>query len=241
MQKKIVMLTAYSTPSAFIADNAGVDIILVGDSVANVVHGFKSTKEIGMEEMLLHVKACARAKPKALLVADMPYKSYSNSMLALENAKKFLDAGAKAIKIEGFDPKVMKTLTENKIKVMGHIGYLPQTDKKPIIKKDEKKLLEEALNLEATGCEWIVLELVPEKIAKLITEKISIPTIGIGSGRYCSGQVLVFHDLLGLNPVEFKPKYLKQYANLKKEAIKAVKQYAKEVRTGKFPQKKNCY
>ena len=241
MQKKIVMLTAYSTPSAFIADSAGVDIILVGDSVANVVHGYKSTKQIGMEEMLLHTAAVVKAKPKALIVSDMPYNSYSNPMLALENAKKFLDTGAKAIKLEGFHPKVMQILSENKIRVMGHIGYLPQTDKKPIIKKDEKKLLEEALNLEATDCEWIVLELVPEKIAKLITEKISSPTIGIGSGRYCSGQVLVFHDLLGLNPVEFKPKYLKQYANLKKEAVRAVKKYAKEVREGKFPQKKNCY
>jgi len=235
------MLTAYDFPSASIADKANVDLILVGDSAANVIHGFKSTKEIGMEEMLLHVKACARAKPKALLVADMPYNSYSNPMLALENAKKFLEAGAKAIKLEGFDPKVMKTLTENKIRVMGHIGYLPQSDKKPIVKKNEETLLEEATNLESAGCEWIVLELVPEKIAKKISKELSISTIGIGSGRYCSGQVLVFHDLLGLNAVEFKPKYLKQYANLKKEAINAVKQYAKEVREGKFPQKKNCY
>ena len=241
MKKKIVMLTAYSIPSAVIADSAGVDIILVGDSVANVVYGYKSTKQIGMEEMLLHTHSVARAKPKALIVADMPFKSDSNSSIALKNAKKFLKIGAQVVKVEGEKIKVIETLSKNKIKVMGHIGYLPQTDSKPKIKRDSEKLLKQAINLEKAGCKYLVLELVPEEIAKLITKKISIPTIGIGSGRYCSGQVLVFHDLLGLNAVEFKPKYLKQYANLKKEAIKAVKQYAKEVRTGKFPTKKNTY
>jgi len=239
--KKIVMLTAYDFPSASIADKAGVDIILVGDSAANVVHGLKSTKQIGMREMLLHVKAVCRAKPKALVVADMPYKSFSNSLVALRNAKKFLEAGAKAVKIEGCKPKVVSALVKNNMKVMGHLGYLPQSDKKPIVKKEEKGLLRDAKKLEQAGCSWLVLELVPEKIAKKITEEIDIPTIGIGSGRYCGGQVLVFHDLLGLNAIDFKPRFLKQYANLKKDAVKAVKKFALEVRSGKFPSKKNSY
>ena len=235
------MITAYSYPSAKIADNAGVDIILVGDSAANVVHGMKSTKEIKIEQMLWHIESVARAKPKALIVGDMPYKSYSNSEIALNNAKKFLKAGAEAIKLEGPKYKIVETLAKKKIKVMGHIGYLPQTDKKPALKKDEELLLKQALALEKAGCTWIVLEMVPEKIAKKITETIKIPTIGIGAGRYCSGQVLVFHDLVGLNPDNFKPKFLKQYAQLGKDAEKAVKQYVKDVKNSNFPSKKNSY
>tara|TARA_Y100000310_G_C20703003_1_gene831842 strand:+ start:11269 stop:11973 length:705 start_codon:yes stop_codon:yes gene_type:complete len=234
------MLTAYDYPSASIADKANVDLILIGDSAANVIHGLKSTKQIGMDEMLLHTKAVARVKPKAKIIADMPYKSYSNSKVALKNAKKFLKEGADAVKIEGAKIKVIETLVKNKIKVMGHLGYLPQSGK-PKIAKQETKLLAQAKKLQKAGCLWIVLELVPEKIAKKITEEISVPTIGIGAGKYCSGQVLVFHDLLGLNPSNFKPKFLKQYASLGKESVKAVKKYAIEVREGKFPGKKNTY
>lgn len=241
------MLTAYDFPSSFIASEAGVDLILVGDSAANVVHGMKSTTEIGMNEMLLHARAVARAKPKCVIVGDMPFKSYQTPQIALENAEKFLEAGANAVKIEGAKMEIVQTLVFSKIKVMGHLGYLPQTDAKPRVKGRENEaeanqLLEDAIALEKAGISWLVLELVPEKIAKKITESISIPTIGIGAGRFCSGQVLVFHDLLGLNPDDsFKPKFLKRYANLKKEAITAVKKYCREVRSGKFPGKENAY
>ncbi|MCR4335449.1 MAG: 3-methyl-2-oxobutanoate hydroxymethyltransferase [archaeon] len=243
--KKIVMITAYDYSSASIANDAGVDFILVGDSAANVVHGMKSTREIRMEEMLVHVKAVCRAKPKAIVVADMPYKSDSTPASALKNAKLFLKAGAKAVKIEVSEDtkiKVIETLVKNKIKVMGHLGYLPQSNSKPKVNKEETKLLKDSALLELIGCSWLVLELVPEKIAGEITELLSIPTIGIGAGKYCSGQVLVFHDLVGLNADDsFKPKFVKQYASLKKDAVKAVKKYAKEVREGKFPKKKNSY
>ena len=139
--KKIVMLTAYDFPSARISDEAGVDIILVGDSAANVVHGMKSTREIGMDQMLVHVRTVARAKPNALIVADMPFKSFSTPSIALKNAKKFLEAGADAVKIEGEKISVVERLVKSKIKVMGHIGYLPQTGKKPKVKG--RKLAEE--------------------------------------------------------------------------------------------------
>ncbi|PIN85486.1 MAG: 3-methyl-2-oxobutanoate hydroxymethyltransferase [Candidatus Diapherotrites archaeon CG11_big_fil_rev_8_21_14_0_20_37_9] len=239
---KIVMVTAYDYPSAKIVDEAGIDIILVGDSVANVVHGMKSTREIGMNEMLVHVKAVARAEPKAMIIADMPYRSYSTPKTALANAKKFLKAGANAVKIEGQKQKIAKALSKNKIRVMGHIGYLPQSDAKPIVKKDAEKLIDSAIALEKAGCSWIVLELVPEKISRLISDTLTIPTIGIGAGKYCAGQVLVFHDLVGLNADDsFNPRFLKKYANLKKDAVAAVKKYAKDIQEGKFPAKKNSY
>jgi len=239
--RKLVVITAYDYSSALIAAQGNVDLILVGDSAANVIHGFNSTSKIGMKEMLLHVAAVARAKPKIPIIADMPFHSYSNPKIALQNAKKFLKVGANAVKIEGVKLEIVKKLKKNKIKVMGHLGYLPQTSKKVKVNRDEDLLLKNAIALEKAGCKWLVLELVPESIAKKITNSLKIPTIGIGAGRYCSGQVLVFHDVLGLNPEEFKPKFLKQYANLKKDAIKGIKKYSKEVRSGKFPTKKNIY
>src|SRR3989344_3708116 len=189
MAKKLVMITAYDYPSASIADSAGVDLILVGDSAANVIHGFDSTTKIGMKEMLIHVGDVCRAK----------------------------------------------------IKVMGHLGYLPQTQSKPKVAREEEKLLKEAKALEKAGCSWLVLELVPETIARKISKELKIPTIGIGAGRYCDGQVLVFHDLLGLSPGNFNPRFLKKYENLREKAVKAVSKYAKEVRAGKFPEKKHTY
>ena len=244
--KKLAMLTAYDFPSASIADAAGIDIILVGDSAANVVHGMKSTREISMGEMLSHVKAVAAAKPKALIVADMPYKSFSTPAIALKNAKKFLRAGAGAVKIEGEKIDVVQRLRRSGIKAMGHLGYLPQTDMKPLVKgrdaDGEAELIRAAKGMQDAGCSWLVLELVPEKVAQEITRRLLIPTIGIGAGRYCGGQVLVFHDLLGLNADEdFKPRFLKKYADLRGAAIKAVKRYVKDVRAGRFPSKKNTY
>ncbi len=249
-RRKIVMLTAYDYPSAFIAASAGVDIILVGDSAANVVHGLKSTTQIGMPEMLLHTRAVARgiaiSARSPLVVGDMPAHSYDTPELALENAKKFIAAGAGAVKIEGEKTEIVRTLVGDGIKVMGHLGYLPQTDAKPKVKGREEPeallLIEFAKNLEAAGCSWLVLELVPKQIAKRISESITIPTIGIGAGKFCGGQVLVFHDLLGLNPDDnFRPKFLKRYANLKADAIEAVKKYAREVRDGEFPQQIHSY
>jgi len=241
MPKKLVMITAYDLSSASIVDEAKVDLILVGDSAANVIHGLDSTTKIGMKEMLIHVADVCRIKPKVPVIADMPHLSYANPQKALENAQKFLNVGANAVKIEGSKIDVVKKLRKNKIKVMGHLGYLPQTTKKPKINRGEELLLKESLALQKAGISWLVLELVPEQIAKNLTKKLKVPTIGIGAGRYCSGQVLVYHDVLGLNPGNFKPKFLKQYADLRSSAIKALKKYSSEVRSGKFPQKKNTY
>lgn len=243
---KIAVLTAYDFPSASIAGAAGVDIILVGDSAANVVHGMESTRLIGMDEMLAHVRAVAAARPKAPIVADMPFGSDRSPSLALRNAEKFLNAGADAVKVEGEKYAAVKKLASRGIRVMGHLGYLPQTDSGPRVKgRDEggaAHLVRAAKNLEEAGCSWLVLELVSEKTAKRITESLSIPTIGIGAGRFCSGQVLVFHDLLGLNPDEsFRPRFLKRYADLKGAAVRAVKKYALDVREGRFPSKSNTY
>lgn len=238
---KIVMMTAYDWSSASIVDEAKVDLILVGDSAANVIHGLDSTSKIGMKEMLIHVADVCRIKPKAPVIADMPHKSYSNPKKALKNAKAFLGVGADAVKIEGSKIDVVKIFKKNKIKVMGHLGYLPQTQKKVKVDREEERLLKESLALQKAGISWLVLELVPEQIAKTLTKKLKVPTIGIGAGRYCSGQVLVYHDVLGLNPGNFKPKFLKQYADLRSSAIKAMKKYSSDVRSGKFPQKKNTY
>ena len=243
---KLTMLTAYDYPTASIADLGGVDLILVGDSAANVVHGFKSTSEISLEQMLVHTAAVSRANPKALIVGDMPFGSYKNPKIAVQSAKKFIAAGANLVKLEGEKIQEVKAIRKGGIKVMGHLGYLPQTDAKPKVKgrkeDEEKNLLAAAKNLQAAGCSYLVLELVPQKIAQKITRQLSIPTIGIGAGKYCSGQVLVFHDLLGLNPDDnFRPRFLKRYANLKKIAIKAVQKYVIEVKRGKFPSQKNAY
>ena len=241
MSKKLVMITAYDLSSASIVDEAKVDLILVGDSAANVIHGLDSTTKIGMKEMLIHVADVCRIKPKAPVIADMPHKSYSNPKKALKNAKAFLDVGADCVKIEGAKIDVVKKLRKNKIKVMGHLGYLPQTAKKVKINREEEHLFKESLALQKAGISWLVLELVPEQIAKKLTKKLRVPTIGIGAGRYCSGQVLVYHDVLGLNPGNFKPKFLKQYADLRSIGVKALKKYSSDVRSGKFPKKKNIY
>ena len=247
----ITMLTAYSYPLASIIDSAGVDIVLVGDSLANVILGLKSTTSITMDQMLYHTKAVRRAIENSLLIADMPFKGYQiNVNDSLNNAKRFVDeAGCDGVKVEWFNkcPDVVKKIASNGINVMAHIGLTPQTADKiggfKVQGRDAnsaKHLIEQALLLEDLGAFSIVLECVPDKLAKIITEKLKIPTIGIGAGADCDGQVLVTHDLLGVVK-GFRPKFVKEYVNLHDQIKKAISHFKEDVEKGQFPTKDFSY
>jgi len=243
--KRIAALTAYDYPMSLAVDKAGIDMILVGDSLANVVLGLNSTTEVGMVEMLHHAKAVTRAVQHALVIGDMPYESYQTQPEAsVKNAARFItEAKCDAVKLEWFDscPEVTKKIIEAGIAVMGHIGLTPQTADKlggfKVQGKDAQaagRLIEQAMTLEEAGCFAIVLECVPDKIAQIITKKLKIPTIGIGAGKYCDGQVLVLHDMLGLFE-RYTPKFVKRYVDLTSLIIKAVSEYKQEVEEGRFP------
>ncbi|MGB9821261.1 MAG: 3-methyl-2-oxobutanoate hydroxymethyltransferase [Pseudothermotoga sp.] len=250
-KQPIVMITAYDAPFANIVHQAGVDAILVGDSVANNVLGYSDTLPATMEDMIRHTQAVRRGAPDSFIIADMPFLSYQCSVdEAVKNAGRFLkEAGANAVKLEGgsFYAQLVERLVKAGIPVMGHLGLTPQSVNVfggyRVQGKDEKTaeyLLKEAKSLEKAGVFSIVLEMVVEETAKMITESLSIPTIGIGSGRYCDGQVLVLHDLLGLNPA-FLPKFAKRYANLYQESLEAVQKYASDVRNRVFPSEENVF
>jgi len=257
-KRKITMLTAYDYPLASLIDKAGIDMILVGDSVANVVLGLDSTTKVGMTEMIHHAKAVTRAVKHALVIGDMPYESYQtspdgeavNPEESVKNAKRFIDeAKCDAVKLEWFDRclEVTAQIIKVGIPVMGHIGLTPQTADKlggfKVQGKDAeqaKRLIEEAHALEKLGCFSVVLECVPDKIAEMITKKIKLPTIGIGAGIHCDGQVLVTHDLLGLFE-RFTPKFVKKYINLTTLISQAIEEYKKEVIDEKFPTKEHSF
>ena len=244
-KRKITMLTAYDYPTASLVDKAGIDIVLVGDSLANVVLGLESTTQVGMPEMLHHAKAVRRAVKNALLIADMPYSAYQlNQEESVINAQKFIaEAGCRGVKLEWFDQclKVTEQIIQSGIPVMGHIGLTPQTtDKIGGFKcqgKDAQtanRLIDQAVALEKIGCFAMVIECVPDKIAELITKTINIPTIGIGAGIHCDGQVLVINDLLGLFE-RYTPKFVKKYADLSSIILTAVQEFKHEVLGEKFP------
>jgi 3-methyl-2-oxobutanoate hydroxymethyltransferase len=250
-KRKITMLTAYDYPMAYLVDQAGIDMILVGDSLANVVLGLKSTTEVGMAEMIHHSKAVTRAVARAMVIGDMPYESYQiNPEESVKNAERFIkEAGCDAVKLEWFDKCILVTekIIKAGIPVVGHIGLTPQTaDKLGGFKVQGKdagaaaQLILQAEQLEELGCFAIVLECVPDKIAKIITEKLKVPTIGIGAGVYCDGQVLVIHDLLGLFE-RYTPKFVKKYINLSPLILQALKDYKDEVQAGKFPDREHSF
>ena len=241
-KSKIVSLTAYSKSMAKILDNH-CDIILVGDSVANVLYGHKNTHKLKLKTIVQHSISVRLGVRKALLVVDMPKGSYRNSNLALKNARMIMKkTKCDAVKIENNknNYEIIKLLVKKKIPVMGHIGYTPQFKKNFKLEGKTKKeiysLLGEARSIENAGAFSIVLECLTPKSAKLITSKIKIPTIGIGSSSYCDGQILVTDDMLGLSG--FYPKFVKKYINLNRIIEKAVKKYTKEVKLVKFPSKK---
>lgn len=247
---KITMLTCYDYSFAKILDTAGIDIILVGDSLANVVLGMKETRYLSLNEMFNHTRAVAKGVSNALVVADMPYAAYQkNPKKCVEYANKFINLGAGAVKVEWFRKSsyVIKKLIKNKIPVMGHIGLTPQTvhllggykvqgrDKKAAL-----ELVEQAKKLQDLGVFSLVLECIPYLLSKKITAELKIPTIGIGAGVYCDGQVLVTYDLLGLYK-EKKPKFVRVYKDLSCEIEKAVTLFAKDVKKGKFPTKDESF
>src|SRR5881392_3006635 len=242
---KIGMLTAYDYPSAKIADAAGADVILVGDSLGMVVLGYPDTLSVTVPDMLHHTRAAARGTQRALLVGDMPYLSYHVSLEeSVRNAGEFIRAGAHAVKIEGGKAQRIKTIQailDAEIPVMGHIGLTPQSvnalggfklQGKNV--DDARRLMDEAVALDQAGCFSIVLECVPSELAAMITERISVPTIGIGAGPACDGQVLVFHDLLGLYDGHMA-KFVRRYAHIADEMRAAIEQYLGDVREGRFP------
>jgi 3-methyl-2-oxobutanoate hydroxymethyltransferase len=242
---QLVCLTAYSKFMSQILDKY-CDIILVGDSLANVLYGMQNTHKISLDTMIKHARSVKRGVKKSLCVVDMPKNSYNNIKDAKKNAEAILKkTKCDAVKIEdnGKNHKIIKHLVTSGIAVMGHIGYTPQFKKKfkiqGITKKQEKKLINRAIKIEEAGAFSIVLECIKTLAAKKITKKTKIPTIGIGSSKYCDGQILVTEDILGLSG--FKPRFVKQYTNLKKIIEKSIQNYRKEVIEKKFPKNINSY
>jgi 3-methyl-2-oxobutanoate hydroxymethyltransferase len=242
---RIGMITAYDYPSARIADSAGADILLVGDSLGMVVLGYPDTLQVTVDDMLHHTRAAARGTQRALLVGDMPYLSYHISIEeSVRNAGKFIQAGAHAVKVEGAKPQRIKTIEamlSAEIPVMGHIGLTPQSVNalggfklQGKAADDARRLVDEAVALDQVGCFSIVLEMVPAELAAIITERVSIPTIGIGAGPHCDGQVLVFHDLLGLYDGH-TPRFVRKYAQAGDVMRAAIEKYLDDVREGRFP------
>jgi 3-methyl-2-oxobutanoate hydroxymethyltransferase len=248
---KISMLTAYDFSFAKIIDSAGIDVILVGDSASNVMAGHETTLPITLDQMIYHAGSVIRGVKRCLVVVDIPFGSYqSNSDIALASAIRIMkETGAHAVKLEGGEEVIesVKKIISAGIPVMAHLGLTPQSIYKfgtyNVRAKEEEeanKLKKDAKLLEEVGCFSIVLEKIPAALAKEVSESLEIPTIGIGAGQYCDGQVLVMHDMLGIN-TEFKPRFLRQYLNIQELATKAVQQYIEDVRAKDFPSDAESY
>jgi 3-methyl-2-oxobutanoate hydroxymethyltransferase len=248
--EKIAALTSYDYSTSLICDKAGVDIILVGDSAGMVMLGYKSTMPVGIKEMLVFCKGVAMGTKRAMVVADLPFGSYQPSVgAAIKNAIRFIKVGCDAVKLEGGTEVVdtIKALVSMGIPVMGHIGLKPQTSSlwegykvQGKTKNSSQKLITEARALEQAGVFSIVLEMVTSEVAKIISENLSVPVIGIGSGSGCDGQVLVLHDMLGIYE-DIKPKFVKRYADLSNSIFQAVSLFRSDVKSAKFPEEENVF
>ena len=249
--RRITMLTAYDHPTARLLDQAGVDVLLVGDSVANNVLGYSSTLPVTMEEMLHHTRAVVRGVRRALVVADMPYLSYQTSRRdAIRNAGRFLkEAGAAAVKLEGGSKRatLVRSLVDAEIPVMGHIGLTPQSvhvmggyHVQGRRADEATRLIEDARALQEAGAFLLILEGIPEPVGRAITEAVVIPTVGIGAGRFCDGQVLVLHDLIGLNQGPL-PRFARRYADVSGIISEAAARYVDDVHRGTFPSEGETY
>jgi 3-methyl-2-oxobutanoate hydroxymethyltransferase len=250
--ERIVALTAYDYSIARILDEAGVDLILVGDSLGMVVLGYGNTLPVTMEDMIHHTRPVVRAARRALVIGDMPYFSFHRSLEdSLVNAARFVkDAGAAGVKVEGAAPsrlKLVEALVEAEIPVMGHVGLTPQSVNRLGGFKvrggggeEARRIIEDAENLEKAGVFSLVLECIPLELARVVTEKVSVPTIGIGAGPYCDGQILVFNDLVGFSE-GYLPRFVKKYVDLNSVLGGAVRDYSRDVRSGKFPDDEHSY
>jgi len=244
--EKLVVVTAYDSLFGKLVDESGVDAVLVGDSVGNLLAGYETTLPVTLEQMIYHARATRAGVKRALLIVDMPFLTYQISpRRALENCGRVMaEAGADAVKVEGASDTVVagvRTMTEAGIPVMGHLGFTPQsvntlggTRVQARDAESAKKIVDDAKKLERAGAFSIVLELLPARVAARVTDALNIPTIGIGAGPQCSGQVLVLHDLLGLNE-GFNPKFLKRYATMAAEVRDAISRFGDEVRSGSYP------
>ncbi len=247
-KKKWTMLTAYDAPTAELLENAGIDLILVGDSLGMVLLGYSSTQQVTMDEMIHHAKAVRRGAKNSIVIGDLPLKGVENGPRhALESARRFIEeAGLDAVKLEWGKDAIRATelLRKNNIPIMGHVGLTPQTKTGFLVQGRQAKsaldIFKAAEAFEANGAFSVLLECIPSSIAQAITKKLSIPTIGIGAGPYCDGQVLVFHDLVGIFK-KFKPRFVKRYADLDNSMRRAVNMYKKEVNDGKFPKKEHSF
>jgi 3-methyl-2-oxobutanoate hydroxymethyltransferase len=247
---RLAMLTAYDFPTARLVAEAGVELILVGDSLGMVVLGYESTVPVTLDEMVHHTRAARRGAPQAFLIADLPFLSYGTPGAALASSARLMkEAGADSVKLEGGAEvvPVVEALVRAGVPVLGHVGLTPQTASAlggyRLQGKDEetaRRVLTGAQALEAAGCWGVVLELVPASLAHLVTERLGVPTIGIGAGPHCDGQVLVFHDLVGLFS-GFTPTFVKRYAEAGNTIREAVKKYAEEVRSGAFPAESHSF
>lgn len=250
--ERLVCLTAYDYPTARVVDEAGTDIILVGDSLGNVVLGYDSTVPVTLEEMLHHTRAVRRGVHRALLVADMPYGSYhTGADDAVRAALRLVkEGGAEAVKLEGgrVRAEVVRRLVAEEIPVVGHVGLTPQSLNKLGSYRLQGKtaeaaraLLDDALAIEEAGAFAVVLEVVPREIARLVTESLKIPTIGIGAGSGCDAQILVLHDMLGLSFSPTRPRFVREYAKLRESMTEAISRYAEDVRGGAYPSENESY
>jgi 3-methyl-2-oxobutanoate hydroxymethyltransferase len=241
---KIIMLTAYDAQTASILEEAGTDIILVGDSLGMVFQGFNSTKNVSIEDMVYHIKAVKRGTHNTFIVGDMPIGTYENPEAAYSNAVRLIEAGADAVKLEGAKIRETGYLVKKNIIVQGHLGLLPQTAASYKVTgksiEDAAMITEAAEQLQKAGAFSIVLECIPDKLAKSITERLSVPTLGIGAGPDCSGQVLVINDLLGMTKGK-KPKFVKPYTNLHDIINNAVKHFIGDVKCSAYPDSEHTY
>ncbi len=249
--EKIAMITAYDYPTAQLVDEAGAETILVGDSLGNVVLGYKDTLSVTLDDMIHHGSAAVRGSERALVIVDMPFLTYQvNAEDALRNAGRIIQqTGAQAVKVEGGLEIIdaVKSMTQTGIPVVGHLGLTPQSvgqlggyrvqGRDPTV---ARKIIEDAFALEAAGAFMVVLECVPWQLAKIVTEKLSIPVIGIGAGKFCDGQVLVYHDVMGLYTGK-RPKFVKQYAPARDVMLKGVHEYISEVKDSSFPEERHTY
>jgi 3-methyl-2-oxobutanoate hydroxymethyltransferase len=246
----LVMVTAYDAPSARAVDAAGVDVILVGDSVAMVVLGYDDTLHVTIDDLVHHTAAVARTKPQALLVADLPWMSYHVSREeTVRNSAQLVRAGASAVKLEGGRKRLdaLHAILDAEIPVMGHLGLTPQSvnafggfrvQGKTL--DAAREIVDDAVALADAGCFAIVLECVPDAVARMVTDSVAVPTIGIGAGRHCDGQVLVYHDIVGFED-RVRPKFVRRYADLQADATRAIERFATDVRAGRFPSSDETY
>ena len=242
--RRVTVLTAYDYQTAKIMDEAGIDMILVGDSLGMVVLGYEDTKSVTMEDMIRHTEAVSRGVESALIIGDLPIHSYDTVEDALTNSRRLMEAGAHAVKLEGYNPDVVKALIEDGIPVQGHLGLLPQTAEVMKVRgkkrSEAERILEEARELDALGVFSLVLECIPLKLAKEVTEAVGTLTIGIGAGVHCDGQVLVVNDMLGMDK-GYSPKHSKTFANLYNVIREAVEAYIKEVKANEFPTDRHSF